>query len=420
MKHCDFMVVGAGSAGRTAIETLREEVPDARLILVDAEPVLPYKRTNVSKNVADGFLKDQFAVHDESWYRSRNIDLITGAAAEGLNPESASITVNGERIAYRGLLLALGARPILPFSRPSGNRWSFLWNENEGRTLHRDMASSASRNSASPPRVLIVGMGVLGVEAAWQAHLLRAQVSILGLSDYPMARYLDPLTAEVLTRTLRREGVQLFFNQKVIRISESSSQSDNKNNRENAEESPGKSPLNVETDLRNFEADYLIIAAGSKPEVQLAESAGLQVNRGIVVDSALRSSHPGIWAAGDCAEHPGGEVTGIWHAAENQGKLAALSMLGRKVNNNNPLYRLKCEVFGGYWFSAGFENGFENAEAWNIGENLWRPRFDSGRLTALTGALPAGLSKTDAKAAQALVLEGARREKTAAALGFHD
>ena len=418
MKHCDFMVVGAGSAGRTAIETLREEVPDARLILVDAEPVLPYKRTNVSKNVSDGFLKDQFAVHDESWYGSRNIDLITGAAAEGLNPESASITVNGERIAYRGLLLALGARPILPFSRPSGNRWSFLWNENQGRTLHRDMASSASRNSASPPRVVIVGMGVLGVEAAWQAHLLGAQVSILGLSDYPMARYLDPLTAEVLTKTLQRQGVHLFFKRKVIGINASAG--DNPGDSESGGQGAGGSLLNVETDSGDLQADYVIIAAGSKPEVQLAESAELQVNRGIVVDSALRSSHPGIWAAGDCAEHPGGEVTGIWHAAENQGKLAALSMLGRKVNNSNPPYRLKCEVFGGYWFSAGFESEFENAEVWNIGENLWRPRFDSGRLTALTGALPAGLSKTDAKAAQALVLEGARREKTAAALGFHD
>ena len=84
--------------------------------------------------------------------------------------------------------------------------------------------------------------------------------------------------------------------------------------------------------------------------------------------------------------------------------------------NDNPPYRLKCEVFGGYWFSAGFAGDCGNAEVWNMGNNLWRPRFDSGRLTALTGALPDGLSKPDAEAAQALVLEGARRKEVEAAL----
>ena len=406
MKHRDFIVAGAGSAGRTAVETLRQEAPDATLLLVDAEPVLPYKRTNVSKYVTDGFLQDQFAVHDESWYTSNGIELVTGTVAEQLKPDDNSILVNGERITYGALLLALGARPRLPFASAPDNRWSFLWNEREGRTLHQDLASrySPSPNSASPLRVIIVGMGVLGVEAAWQARQLGAQVSMLGMARNPMDQYLDSLTAEVLTKTLQREGIQLFFERKVNALSES------------VDESGNTSAVKVETDSGDMEADYAVIAAGSKPEISLAESAGLRVNRGIIVDSSLRTSGPAIWAAGDCAEHPGGEVTGLWHAAENQGRLAALSMLGQKVNNDNPPYRLKCEVFGGYWFSAGFAGDSENAEVWNIGENLWRPRFDSGRLTALTGALPGGLSKADAKVAQALVLEGAPRKKVEASL----
>lgn len=406
MKHRDFIVAGAGSAGRTAVETLREQAPDTSILLVDAEPVLPYKRTNVSKYVTDGFLQDQFAVHDESWYTSRGIDLVTGVVAEQINPDDNSILINGERITYRALLLALGARPRIPFASPPDIRWSFLWNEHEGRTLHRYLASrySTSPDSACPLRVIIVGMGVLGVEAAWQARQLGAQVSMLGMARSPMDQYLDPLTAEVLTETLQREGIQLFFERRVNGLSES------------VDESGNTRAVKVETDSGDLEADYAVIAAGSKPKASLAESAGLRVNRGIIVDSALRTSGPAIWAAGDCAEHPGGEVTGLWHAAENQGRLAALSMLGQTVKNDNPPYRLKCEVFGGYWFSAGFAGDRGNAEVWNMGKNLWRPRFDSGRLTALTGALPGGLSKPDAKAAQALVFEGARRKKVEAAL----
>ena len=400
MRRYDYVIVGAGSAGRTAAETLRRETPDTRLLLIDTEPVLPYKRTGVSKNVAGGILPNQLAVHDETWYSSRNIDLMTGTTARNLKPESRSLTVDDdESVTFSGILLALGARPRLPFTDRSTDRWCFLWTEDHGRILHSALRGSLSGRR----RVAIVGMGVLGVEAAWQAKQLGAEVSIVGKSDRPMAHYLDPLTAAILTETLRSCGINLLFNRRVSGLTVSERQAESV-------------VLNVEADNAKLDADYVVVAAGSDPEVSLAESAGLRVNRGIVVDSALRTSYPGIWAAGDCAEHPDGQVTGIWRAAEHQGKLAALSMLGRPVMNENPPYRLKCELFGGYWFSAGRGDDFEEAEVWHFGENLWRPRFTDRRLVSLTGALPGGLDKRDAKAAQALVLEGATRENVESTL----
>ena len=386
MTNYDFVVVGAGSAGRTAVETLVEEQPGASILLVDRESALPYKRTKVSKNVAAGFGPDAFAVHDRDWYEDAGVILKTGEDVLQMDPLKRTFQIGEETYAFSKLLIAAGAVPVLPFREIPRNRWSALWTVEDAVNLGTISDSSQS--------VAVIGNGVLGVEASWQLVTMGRTVSLVGRSELPMRQYLDEQCASELAGVLEQGGVVLEPGRDVRDVKQRGG------------------TLELIADGAAFPVDYIVVTAGSVPDIRLAEEAGIPVDRGILVDEALRTGLDGIWAAGDCAQHPDGSVTGLWHSAENQGRLAALSMLDRDVRNTNPPYRLKCEVFGGYWFSAGPVNApetveFPAAEEWRFGRILWKPRFLNGRLKALSASAPGGMDKNSARSAQNLLFDAA-------------
>lgn len=398
MTHYDFIIIGAGSAGRTAAETLIEESDGRSILLINGESVLPYKRTKVSKNVEKGYERDDFAVHPLIWYSENGVDILNSRSVSQLNPEAHTIALESNTISFSTLLLATGARPNLPFENLPSERWSTIWTAEDGLTLHNQLSGLK--------RVAVVGVGVLGVEAAWQTFSMGLDTVLVGRDNRPMMKYLDHETTDTLESAIRDSGVSLILEQDVKNIVE---------NRK-------RDGIKIEIENKSLEVDYAILATGAFSEISLARTSGLQVGRGIKVDSSLKTSVPDIWAAGDCAEHPDGLVTGLWHSAENQGRLAALGMLGRNEVNNNPPYRLKCEVFGGFWFSAGPVNGIEGvdglgpAESWVSRGILWRPRFRNNELASLAAAAPGGMDQNEAKSAQNLLLERADRERARAVL----
>lgn len=397
MKHYEFVIIGAGSSGRTAAETLVIEGPGRSILLIDSEDALPYKRTKVSKSVYTGYRLDDFAIHEMIWYNENGIDLIKGESAISISPAAHTLTMDSETLSYSNLLLATGAAPRNPFSNPPPGSSSSLWTAHDGLSI-RD-------NLAGLRKVAIVGVGVLGVESSWQTSQMGLETILVGRAKRPMAKYLDSVTSDFLRTAIRGSGINLKLEQNVSEIKPGAG---------------GKGVL-LETENGQIDADYVLTTVGSEPNISIAAEAGIQVIRGIVVDSELRTSAENVWAAGDCAEHPDGVVTGLWHSAEHQGRLAALGMLGSPVDNLNPPYRLKCEVFGGFWFSAGPVNSLDNsldpAETWESEGVIWRPRFQNGRLTALCGAAVSGLEKSKAKIAQNLVLNGAERNESLRALG---
>ncbi len=399
MKHYDFIIAGAGSSGRTAAETLAAESGGRSILLIDTENVLPYKRTKVSKSIYTGYEPEDFAVLEISWYPDNGVELIKGQTATTIDPENHTILLESETFSYSSLLLATGAKPRTPFEHLPPGRWSSLWTVQDGLKLNERLAGLK--------RVAVVGVGVLGVEASWQTSLMGLETILVGRSCRPMSKYLDSVSAESLEIAIRNSGVTLMLEHGVLDV---------------GPDSDGSGVL-IETDKGSLNADFAIIAAGAAPNTSLADSGGLQVKKGIVVDSGLKTSAEDIWAAGDCAEHPGAVITGLWHSAEHQGQIAARGMLGRPSVNDNPSFRLKCEVFGGFWFSAGpinepvTDSGLGPAETWESNDVLWRPRFKKGKLAALAGAAPSGMEKSVAKTAQSLVLRGADRIESMTALG---
>ncbi|MCP4399925.1 MAG: NAD(P)/FAD-dependent oxidoreductase [bacterium] len=327
--HWDVIIVGGGIAGVTAAKTLREGSPETTILLISAEDRIPYKRTKVSKCIAEGFERNQFQLQPETWYREQRIDLNVQSKVSELDPSGHRIRLkSGEEFSWDKLILATGAKAVLPEEfRVKGGRVHVI----RGAEDVEQLLCMADRDVK---RALVVGTGVLGVEMAEQLRLLNKEVSMVGNAPTLMSRHLNAHAAEVLKRCCEREGISLILQERVSAVTK------------NADNS-----LDVALIRQELHSDLLLFCIGARPDVELARQAGLDLGQGIRVNHYLRSSHPDVFAAGDVAEHPGDYISGLWHAAELQGQVAAKNVLGHIVPYDQRPFRLKCEVFGQYFFS---------------------------------------------------------------------
>ena len=336
----DVIIVGAGAAGIAAAQTLARCAPRSSVLLLSEEDRLPYKRTKISKHIARGFAREQFAQLPPEWYAEQGFGLGLRARVVALDPPEHRVELaDGTRLSWDSLILATGADPILPVlpfgpsadlpQHPPLPPAVFVL-----RTAAQVEALRAALGRAH--RVAVIGAGVLGLEVTEQLRLLDREVLLIGRDPQLMARQLNPRAAQDLAEVLRANGVELRLQETVMGL----------------ERRPGGG-VAVGLVGGEAEADLVVWCVGVRPRSELAARAGLRVDHGILVDRALRTSHPGILAAGDVAQHPDGTVSHLWHAAKHQGELAALSAAGEQIGHENPPFRLKCEVFGQYVFSMG-------------------------------------------------------------------
>jgi NADPH-dependent 2,4-dienoyl-CoA reductase/sulfur reductase-like enzyme/nitrite reductase/ring-hydroxylating ferredoxin subunit len=278
-----IVIIGGGAAGFAAAEMLRRRGFAGELTMVSADASAPYDRPNLSKDYLAGTApEDWIPLKDEAFYRDHRIDLRLGAEAAALDVRARKIKLStGRALTYDALLLATGAAPMRP-QAPGFDRA----NVHVLRSLADSRAIIAA--AASAQRVAIVGAGFIGLETA-------ASLRARGLETDVIA----PDVRVQVGRTAER------FDGRRLRLS----------------------------DGADIEADFVIIGVGVRPNVELAEKAGLKVDAGIVVDAQLRTSAPGVFAAGDVARYPDarlGQPIRIehWVAATRQGQDAALNMLG--------------------------------------------------------------------------------------------
>lgn len=336
-REWDVIIVGGGVAGYTAAKTLAEEAGPkiGPVLLIGGEDRVPYKRTKISKHIAAGFGPTEFELAERSWYDTGRVKLLVGVQAVGIDPEARTLELEtGERLSWNRLLLATGSDPVLPeIPEEAAELVRVVRTADQVERLRESLSGAGA--------VLTVGLGVLGVEVTEQVVRMGKRVVFAGRDRSLMPRQLTPAASKMLEELLLSNGVELKFERTLDRLT-------TVNGTLFAEFS---SPLAPEPET--VQADLAVFCLGTLPSTLLARKAGLTVNRGIVVDSHLRTSHPAIWAAGDAAEHPGGLVTGLWHAAELQGTIAALNIAGTPVTYDRPPFRLKCEVFDEFYFSIG-------------------------------------------------------------------
>ena len=308
-------VVGAGLAGAKAVEALRAEGFGGRIVLFGEEPHRPYERPPLSKGYLQGNdERGSVFVHGEDWYGEHDVDLRLGAEVTGLDRHAHELMcADGQPVRYDRLLLATGASPRhlrLPHADLPGVH--YLRNLDDSDALR-----AAFRPGAN---VVVIGAGWIGLETAAAARTAGATVTVLESAELPLLRVLGPRMAQVFADLHRENGVDLRLGVNVAGL-----------------RGDGSAVSGVELgDGTLIDADAVVVGIGVAPNVDLARSAGLDVDNGVLVDASLRTSDPHVFAAGDVAnaEHP---VLGRrirvehWANALHQPEVAAKSILGQEA-----------------------------------------------------------------------------------------
>ena len=330
--HRTFVIVGAGLAGTTAAQTLRTQGFDGRVVLLGAEAEAPYDRPPLTKGYLRGETpREQVYLHDGDFYRRNGIELRTSAPVTSIEPSARTVTLaDGEEVGFDRLLLAPGAEPRrLPVPGAGLEGVCYLRNLADSDVLRERLGRGG--------RLVVVGAGWIGVELAAFARQKCLEVTLLDPSPLPLARVLGSEVGGFYRDLHAAHGVELLLGVGVA-----------------AFEGGSAVERVVTSDGRRIDADVVAVGIGVQPRTELAERAGLAVDDGIVVDELLRTSEPGIFAAGDAARarHPFyGEHVRVehWATARDQGEAVAGSMLDRAA----PYDKLP------YFFSDQYDVGME-------------------------------------------------------------
>lgn len=327
-----IVIVGGGLAGAKAAETLRMEGYDGRIVLVGDEPDRPYERPPLSKEYLRGEReRDAVHVHDAGYYDAHAIELRAGTDVTAVDARARTATLTGdERLEWDRLLLATGAEP---------RRLPLPGADLDGVLVLRDLADSERLRDAlgAGGRLVVIGAGWIGAEAAASARMLGAEVTLLERLSLPLQHVLGPELGRLYAELHRDHGVDLRTGVEVAAI-----------------EGAGRAERVRLGDGTTIDCAAVLVGVGVRPRTALAEAAGLAVDDGVLVDANLAASAPGVFAAGDVAnaEHPfyGRRVrVEHWANALNQGPAAARNMLG----HGEPYERLP------YFFSDQYEVGME-------------------------------------------------------------
>jgi 3-phenylpropionate/trans-cinnamate dioxygenase ferredoxin reductase subunit len=310
VRQVEFVIVGGGVAAAKAAEGVRAAGGEGTGVIVAAEPELPYERPPLSKEFLRGEAgRERTRTHDEAWYRHHDVEVLLATRASTVDVATRTVTTEvGDQLRYgRGLVLATGAKPVrleLP-------------GENLDGVFYLRTVDDAERLRAAISRaehMVVVGGGFIGAEVAASATQMDTRVTLLERGDTLWTRAVGPEMGGFFEAFLRDRGVHVRTRTRAERI-----------------EGDQQAEAVVLPDGSRLHADLVVIGVGARPDVELAERAGLPVEDGILVDGQLRAAD-GVWAAGDVAnaDHPlfGRVRIEHWAEALNQGLLAGRNLAG--------------------------------------------------------------------------------------------
>ncbi|NIC06151.1 NAD(P)/FAD-dependent oxidoreductase [Billgrantia bachuensis] len=294
-----LVIVGNGMAGHRLVEALlaRPERP-ARITVIGAETTPAYNRILLSPLLAGEMEREALTLRDAAWYAEQGIELVLGERVETIDRSARRLATDADReLDYDRLVLATGSHPARP---PVPGL------ELPGVHVFRDLndADALARAAERGSNAVVIGGGLLGLEAAEGLRKRGMQVSLLQRDDRLMNRQLDLTAARLLEKELRGRGLDIHTAAQLERLEA---------------DVDGQVCAALLGDGTRLAADCVVVAIGIVPNTALARSAGLEVNRGVVVDEWLTTSDPSIHALGECCEFEGqtyGLVEPIWRQVE--------------------------------------------------------------------------------------------------------
>lgn len=326
-----LVVIGNGMAGMRAIEELLKMSPESFDITVfGAEPQPNYNRILLSPVLSGEMGFQETVLNDWDWYRDNHIALHTGKLVTQIQRKQCTVsTEDGFSVPYDRLLIATGSNPFMPplpgISLP-------------GVVAYRSIQDVETMLAAAQPgkRAIVIGGGLLGLEAANGLSLRGMEVSVVHINDWLMERQLDKVGGDLLTAELKKRGLKFYLSHRTETIL-------------------GETAV---TGLRftngeEIQADLVVMAVGIRPNIALAKSAGIYCERGIVVSDTMQTYDPKIYSVGECVQHRG-QTYGLVAPLFEQAKVVAnhLAEYGR-MRYQGSLVSTKLKVTGIDLFSAG-------------------------------------------------------------------
>lgn len=319
-----LIVVGNGMAGVATVEELLKRTAELfEITIFGAENQPNYNRVLLSSYLAGESGRDELVLNSREWYEENQIKLQTGVTVTNIEIDSKTVVTNtGSSHTFDRLVLATGSEALLPPIRGLKKSGVFSF---------RSLADAEAMINQAPAarKAIVIGGGLLGLEAARGLACRGVEVSVAHLTDRLMERQLDHAAAGLLRREITSLGIQVLLGY-------------------TAESIVGDDCVQgIRFSNGSFyEADLVVIATGIRPKVELARQAGIQIKRGIVVDDYMETSEPGIFAVGECCEHRG-RLYGLVAPLKEQAAVAAGALLGeRQVAYQGSMLSTRLKIAG--------------------------------------------------------------------------
>ena len=331
VKREKLVLIGNGMAGVRVIEHLLKLAPDAYDITIIGEESHPnYNRIMLSSVLTGGTDMKEIIINDMNWYKENRIQLVTGQKVTKMDTTRRIVTTQmGMEFSYETAIIATGSKPfMLPI--PGADK--------EGVIAFRDIRDCEimMETAKKYKKAVVIGGGLLGLEAARGLLHLGMEASVVHIHDYLMERQLDEPASRMLQRELESQGMEFLLNKHSASIT-----------------GRGRVKALQFTDGSEVKADLIVMAVGIRPNIELAKASGIEVNRGIVVDDFMQTSVSGVYAVGECAEHRG-IAYGLVAPLYEQGAVLAKKLAGvDTAGYAGSVTSTKLKVSGVDVFSAG-------------------------------------------------------------------
>ena len=319
-----YIILGAGQAGCMTAKTIRDNVPDAQVQIFDADSTGLYAKMRLPELVAGTLPEAKLILTDAEAFRASGIEPFLGVKVASVDPAGHEIvTADGQHFSYDKLIFATGADAFVPPVEGLDRIESFTL-----RTL-ADARKIVAKAETAGASALVIGGGLLGLEAAWALHQRGLTVTVAEFMPRLLPRQLNEAESAVLLEKL--SGLELRFKLGV--------------SLQSVEKGADGRTLAHFSDGSTESCSLLLFSAGIRSQVSLAAEAGLKIGRAIQVDHQLRTSEPDIYAAGDCAELDG-VTPGLWLAARDQGIALGKILTGKLDRFESPVYSPMLKIGG--------------------------------------------------------------------------
>ena len=354
--HEYYVILGNGAAGFNAAKAIRERDKTGSIVMISNEPYPSYNRPMLTKSIVAGLSAEQIAIEGPRWYEENKIYQMLGKKIKTVDMKEREVLLeSGEKIQFTRLIYALGSECFIPPVKGSDlPEVAAIRRLSDVERVEKLMENADS--------AVVIGGGVLGLEAAWELKKAGMSVTVLEAAPILMGRQLDNGSAEILKEMAAKQGVTIRTGVSVEAI-------------EGDEHVSGVRLADGET----VPAEMVIISAGVRANTELARKMDLEIGRAVKTDSHMATNVPGIYACGDCAEYEGINYA-IWPEAVEQGRIAGANAAGEELEYEPVEAALTFHGMNTALFAAG-DNGknpnllYKTVEFRDMGKGQYRKYF---------------------------------------------